>query len=88
MGTDHKDVALRLGTAAFGFFLAGGALALLTRAELAQPGMQITTRGGYDELFSMHGSTMIYLFVTPGALALGMYLVPLQIGARRPPGRG
>ena len=51
------------------------------RAELAQPGMQVTSRGGYDQLFSMHGSTMIYLFVTPAALALGMYLVPLQIGA-------
>ena len=50
-GTDHKGVALRLGTAAFGFFLAGGVLALLVRAELAQPGMQITSRGGYDQLF-------------------------------------
>ena len=82
VGTDHKGVALRLGGAAFGFFLAGGVLALLMRAELAQPGMQVTSRGGYDQLFSMHGSTMIYLFVTPAALALGMYLVPLQIGAR------
>ena len=81
VGTDHKGVALRLGTAAFGFFLAGGVLALLMRAELAQPGMQITSRGGYDQFFSMHGSTMIYLFVTPVALALGMYLVPLQVGA-------
>jgi len=81
VGTDHKGVALRLGTAAFGFFLAGGVLALLMRAELAQPGMQVTSRGGYDQFFSMHGSTMIYLFVTPVALALGMYLVPLQVGA-------
>ena len=69
VGTDHKGVALRLGTAAFGFFLAGGVLALLMRAELAQPGMQVTSRGGYDQFFSMHGSTMIYLFVTPAALA-------------------
>ena len=51
------------------------------RAELAQPGMQVVSRGAYNELFTMHGSTMIYLFVTPVALALGIYLVPLQVGA-------
>jgi cytochrome c oxidase subunit I len=81
VGTDHKAVALRLGAVAFGFFLAGGVLALLMRFELAAPGMQLTSRGGYDQLFSMHGSTMIYLFVTPVALALGAYMVPLQVGA-------
>jgi cytochrome c oxidase subunit 1 len=79
--TDHKAVAARTFVTAFGFFLAGGAIALLMRWELAAPGMQVTSRAGYDELFSMHGSTMIYLFVTPVALALGMYFVPLQVGA-------
>jgi cytochrome c oxidase subunit 1 len=81
VGTDHKGVALRLGAVAFGFFVAGGVLALLMRAELAAPGMQMTSRDGYDQFFSMHGSTMIYLFVTPVALALGTYFVPLQVGA-------
>lgn len=81
VGTDHKAVALRTGAAAFAFFLAGGVLALLMRAELAAPGMQVTSHAAYDELFTMHGSTMIYLFLTPTALAVGTYLVPLQIGA-------
>ncbi len=80
-GTDHKGVALRMGAIAFGFFLAGGALALLMRAELAEPGLQIVSTGAYNELFTIHGSTMIYLVVTPAALALGLYLVPLQVGA-------
>jgi cytochrome c oxidase subunit I len=79
--TDHKSVAVRTFVTAFGFFLAGGVLALLMRAELARPGMQITSRDGYDQLFTMHGSTMIYFFVTPVALAIGTYLVPLQVGS-------
>jgi cytochrome c oxidase subunit I len=81
VGLDHKAIAARTGAAALFFFLAGGILALLMRAELAQPGMQITSHAAYGELFTMHGSTMIYLFLTPAALALGVYLVPLQVGA-------
>ena len=89
VGTDHKGVALRLGTAAFGFFLAGGVLALLMRAELAQPGMQVTSRGGYDQLFSMHGSTMIYLFVTPARARAGdVPRAAADRAPRRSPGRG
>jgi cytochrome c oxidase subunit 1 len=81
VGLDHKAVAVRTCAVAFGFFIAGGILALLLRGELAQPGMQVTSHAAYSELFTMHGSTMIYLFLTPTALALGMYLVPLQVGA-------
>jgi cytochrome c oxidase subunit I len=81
-GTDHKEIGfLMIGMAIF-FFVVGGVLALLMRSELAQPGMQIVSRNTYDELFTMHGTTMIYLFVMPIALALGVYLVPLQIGAQ------
>jgi cytochrome c oxidase subunit 1 len=79
--TDHKAVAVRTFALAFVFFLGGGVLALLMRTELMAPGMQVTSRAGYDEMFSMHGSTMIYLFVAPVALALGTYFVPLQVGA-------
>ncbi|MEA2228402.1 MAG: cytochrome c oxidase subunit [Solirubrobacteraceae bacterium] len=79
--TDHKSVAVRTFATGFVFFLAGGVIALLMRTELAAPGMQVTSRGGYNQLFSMHGSTMIYLFVAPFALALGTYFVPLQVGA-------
>jgi len=79
--TDHKRIAMRTAVAAGAFFAAGGLLALLMRAELAQPGLQIISTGTYNALFTMHGSTMIYLFVTPFALALGLYIVPLQVGA-------
>ena len=53
------------------------------RTQLAQPNMQFVSDNSYNELFTMHGSTMIYLFVTPMAIAMAMYLVPLQIGAVR-----
>ncbi len=80
-GTDHKRVASRIVVTAFFFFIAGGLLALLIRAELYSPGSQLVGQQSYNEIFTMHGSTMIYLFMVPLALAMGLYLVPLQIGA-------
>jgi cytochrome c oxidase subunit 1 len=79
--TDHKRVALMQLGASLVFFVASGIAALLMRSELAEPGMQIVSRQSYDELFTIHGSGMIYLTVTPLALAVGLYLIPLQIGA-------
>jgi cytochrome c oxidase subunit I len=79
--TDHKRLGLNMGLCALAFFLAGGVMALLMRTQLAQPHMSFVSDSAYNELFSMHGSTMIYLFVTPMAIAMGVYLVPLQIGA-------
>jgi cytochrome c oxidase subunit 1 len=81
LATDHKRAAVRTATIAFAFFLVSGALALLMRSELAQPGLQILSEDTYNQVFTMHGSGMIYLVVTPLALALGLYFVPLQIGA-------
>src|SRR5947209_17657236 len=78
--TDHKRLARMIAAAAFVFFIAGGILGLLMRSELAQPGMQIMSKDTYNQLFTMHGSTMIYLVVTPIALGLGVYFVPLQVG--------
>jgi cytochrome c oxidase subunit 1 len=80
--TDHKRVGVRIALTAAAFFAAGGVMAMLMRAELAQPGLQVVSTGTYNVLFTMHGSTMIYLVITPFALALGVYLVPLQVGAR------
>jgi cytochrome c oxidase subunit 1 len=79
--TDHKRIGLNLGLASLVFFLAGGVFALLMRTQLAQPNLSVVSDNTYSELFTMHGSTMIFLFVTPMAIALAMYLVPLQIGA-------
>ncbi len=79
--TDHKRTAAKVAVAAFAFFIASGVLALLMRAELAQPGLQVISDDTYNQLFTIHGSGMIYLFLAPTALALALYLVPLQVGA-------
>jgi cytochrome c oxidase subunit I len=79
--TDHKRIGLNLGICSLAFFLAGGVFALLMRAQIAQPNERFVSDDTYSQLFTMHGSTMIFLFVTPMAIALALYLVPLQIGA-------
>ena len=81
ISTDHKRIGLNLGALSLIYFIVGGAFALLMRAQLTQPNGQLISNAHYDELFTMHGSTMIFLFVTPMALAMALYLVPLQIGA-------
>jgi cytochrome c oxidase subunit 1 len=79
--TDHKKIGLLYMLTALGFFLLGGILALLIRAELAQPGLQIVGRDTYNQLFTMHGSIMMFLFAVPMAVGLGNYLLPLHVGA-------
>lgn len=81
--TDHKRIGLITSVTAFGFFLLGGALALTMRAELAEPGLQFLSEHTYNQLFTIHGSTMFYLFAAPVVLGVGLYFVPLQIGAAR-----
>jgi cytochrome c oxidase subunit 1 len=77
---DHKRIGQLYLTAAMGFFLFGGVLALVMRSELAAPGMQFVDEQGYDQLFTMHGTIMMLLFATPVAAGLANYLLPLQIG--------
>jgi cytochrome c oxidase subunit 1 len=79
--TDHKRIGILYMVTTFGFFLIGGLLALVIRAELAEPGLQLVGRQGYNETFTMHGTIMIFLFVAPFGLGLANYLVPLHIGA-------
>jgi cytochrome c oxidase subunit I len=78
---DHKRIALMAMAAGLVFFVVSGANALLVRLELARPGEQILSHNTFNEAFTMHGAGMVYLFVTPVALALGVYMVPLQVGA-------
>jgi cytochrome c oxidase subunit 1 len=78
--TDHKRIGLLYLTAAFGFFLIGGLLALAIRSELALPGLQFLSEEAYDQTFTMHGTIMLLLFGTPTAAAFANFLVPLQIG--------
>jgi cytochrome c oxidase subunit 1 len=79
--TDHKRIALLTGATALVVFLAMGVLALLMRYQLSRPDNRFLSDQVYDEIFTIHGSGMIYLAITPFALALGLYLVPLQVGA-------
>ncbi|CAN5544060.1 cytochrome c oxidase subunit I [soil metagenome] len=79
--TDHKRIGLAYMVTAFAFFLFGGVLALIIRAELYSPGLSVVNAGRYNELFTMHGSIMMYLFIVPFAFGLANYLVPLHIGA-------
>jgi cytochrome c oxidase subunit 1 len=79
--TDAKQIGLLYLTTSFGFFLAGGVMALLMRAELARPGMQFLSPEQYNQLFTMHGTVMMLLFATPLVFGFANYIVPLQIGA-------
>ena len=79
--TDHKRVAVLTGGLAVVLFFAMGVLALLMRSQLAVPNAHVLSHQMYNELFTIHGSGMIYLVITPIALAFGVYVVPLQVGA-------
>jgi cytochrome c oxidase subunit 1 len=79
---DHKRIGLLYIGTSLVFFAAGGILALLMRAQLAQANEHFVTRNTYDELFTIHGTTMIFLFIVPFWAGLANYLVPLMIGAR------
>jgi cytochrome c oxidase subunit 1 len=79
---DHKKIAILYGSTAIMFFLAGGIEVLLIRIQLAQPNSTFLTASAYNQLFTMHGTTMVFLLGMPIAAAFGNYLVPLMIGAR------
>jgi cytochrome c oxidase subunit 1 len=79
---DHKRIGLLYGTTAFLFFLIAGLEALLIRFQLARPDSQLIGAQTYNELFTMHGTSMVFLAVMPLSAALFNYLVPLMIGAR------
>ena len=79
---DHKKIGLMYGVTAFVFFIVGGMEALLIRSQLAQPDGTLLDAAQYNEIFTMHGLTMIFLFVMPMSAAFFNYLIPLMIGAR------
>ncbi|GAT66648.1 cytochrome C oxidase subunit I [Planomonospora sphaerica] len=79
--TDHKVIGYLYLITSFGFFLVGGIMALIIRAELAQPGMQIVHQQMYNQLFTMHGAIMLLLFATPLFAGFANVVMPLQIGS-------
>ena len=80
--TDHKRVGILYVSTSLLFFLGGGVLALLMRSQLATANEHFIVRDRYDELFTLHGTVMIFLVVVPILAGFGNFLVPLMIGAR------
>jgi cytochrome c oxidase subunit I len=80
--TDHKRIGLLYFWTAFVFFLIGGLEALVIRAQLARPDNHLVTAETYNQLFTMHGTTMVFLALMPLGAAFFNFIVPLQIGAR------
>jgi cytochrome c oxidase subunit 1 len=81
VNTDHKVIGMQYLVTTVIFFLIGGLLALLVRAELARPGMQFFDTQTFNGLFSVHASLMIFLFVIPAFAGLANFAVPLMLGA-------
>jgi cytochrome c oxidase subunit 1 len=79
---DHKSIGRRYLVTAFGFFLAGGVLAALMRLQLARPDSGLLGPDLYNQIFTTHGTTMMFLFAVPVMQGLGIYFVPLMVGAR------
>ena len=79
--TDPKTIGILYLVTSFAFFLAGGLMALLMRAELARPELQFLSTEQYNQLFTMHGTIMLLLYATPILFGFANYILPLQIGA-------
>ena len=79
---DHKRIGIMYGYSAFIFFIIGGIEALLIRLQLAQPNGTILSASLYNQLFTMHGTTMVFLVIMPMSAAFANYLMPIMIGAR------
>src|SRR4029078_11758055 len=83
MTTDHKRIGLLYFWTTLVLFAAGGAEALIVRTQLVRPNNDLVGPATFDELFTLHGITMIFFFIIPMTTgALGNYLIPLMIGAR------
>ena len=79
--TNHKTIGYMYFVTSFVYFLIGGVMALIIRAQLFQPGMDLVTKEQYNQLFTMHGTIMLLMFATPLFAAFANVLMPLQIGA-------
>jgi cytochrome c oxidase subunit I+III len=79
---NHKAIGVRFIVTAFAMFGLAGVGAILMRVQLAQPNLNILSPEAYNQLMTMHGTTMMFLFAVPVVEGFGIYLVPLMIGAR------
>jgi cytochrome c oxidase subunit I len=81
ISVDHKQIGITYIVMAFVFFLVGGLLAMGIRSELAEPGVQFVGRDTYNQLFTMHGTIMVFMFAMPVFTGFANCIFPLQIGA-------
>src|SRR5947209_7322121 len=81
INTDHKVIGIQYTVSSFFFLLIGGLLAMLMRAQLAQPGAQFVDANTFNSLFSVHATLLIFLFVIPVFAGLANFVIPLMIGA-------
>ncbi|MBA3232335.1 MAG: cbb3-type cytochrome c oxidase subunit I, partial [Propionibacteriales bacterium] len=79
--TDHKVIGNLYLVTSFSFFLIGGLMAMVIRAELARPDLQFVSGEVYNQLFTMHGTIMLLLFATPLFFGFSNVIMPLQIGS-------
>jgi cytochrome c oxidase subunit 1 len=79
--TDHKRIGILYLLTSLFYFAVAGALAMVIRTQLARPSNEVVSPHGFAQLFTLHGTAMIFLFVAPFALGLANFLIPLQIGA-------
>src|SRR3954464_4840244 len=79
---NHQEIGRRYILTAFTFLLIGGIEALLMRLQLAKPENTFLTAGRYNQIFTLHGTTMMFLFAVPMMEGMGVYLVPLMLGTR------
>ncbi|MBW3591287.1 MAG: cbb3-type cytochrome c oxidase subunit I, partial [Actinobacteria bacterium] len=79
---DHKKIGVKYLYTGMAFFVAGGIQSLLIRLQLAGPNLDVVDAETFNQLFSMHGVTMMFLFATPLLSGFGNYFIPLMIGAR------
>src|SRR3954447_5044634 len=82
MSVDHKVIGRRYIVTAFAFLFLGGILAILMRIQLAGPERTFLSADKFNQIFTMHGSTMMFLFAVPVMEAFAVYLVPLMVGTR------
>src|SRR5665213_3772794 len=79
---DHKSIGIRYLCTAFFFLIIGGIEALVMRVQLAQPDLKVLSPDAYNQLFSMHGTTMMFLYALPMLSGFSNYLWPLMLGSR------
>jgi cytochrome c oxidase subunit 1 len=86
--TDHKRIGVLYLFTSLAFFVSAGIMALIKRAELASPGLDVVDEATYNQLFTMQGTAMMFFFIVPFAFGLANYLVPLHVAPRTWPSPG